>query len=205
MIKEKELRYFEGWFAGCNITIGFIIVIIGMKHLPPAVVLNTPSKKSDPCPNGAAYYLFVAGIIMLATNFFLLLSKLTKYCTGLYCSDTEARPRTGQSGYRSPSETEGTQEGIWIHILNIILGAVVIVDYAHILWGSYVVFGAWSRWTDDYEKYAEEPRKYNYCSYHPIVAAFVILIIKWVTPVLLPLLGCCVFLISCFCFFPGYG
>ena len=56
-----------------------------------------------------------------------------------------------------------------------------IVDFAAMIWGSVVVFGAWATWTDDYATYAADTDAYNYCAHTPMMTAFVILILKWVS------------------------
>ena len=57
---------------------------------------------------------------------------------------------------------------------------MIIVDFAMIIWGSVVVFGAWANWTDDLDKYNNDD-KYNYCKYTPMVFAFSTLITHWVS------------------------
>ena len=57
---------------------------------------------------------------------------------------------------------------------------MIIVDFAMIIWGSVVVFGAWASWTGDIEKY-ENMDDFNYCKSTPMIFAFTILIIKWVS------------------------
>ena len=44
-----------------------------------------------------------------------------------------------------------------------------------------VVFGAWATWTDDLVKYNADKDGLNYCEYNPMMFAFVILLIKWVS------------------------
>ena len=57
---------------------------------------------------------------------------------------------------------------------------MVIVEIAMIIWGSVVVFGAWASWTGDIEKY-ENMDDFNYCKSTPMIFAFTILLIKWVS------------------------
>ena len=52
---------------------------------------------------------------------------------------------------------------------------LVIMEFALLIWGSVVVFGAYKDWTYDAEKYGD-----NFCEYTPMMFAFVILILKWV-------------------------
>ena len=57
---------------------------------------------------------------------------------------------------------------------------MIIVDFAMIIWGSVVVFGAWASWTGDIEKY-ENMDDFNYCKSTPMIFAFTILLIKCVS------------------------
>ena len=59
-------------------------------------------------------------------------------------------------------------------------GVMGIVDFAMLIWGSVVVFGAWANWTDDFEEYKTNPEELNFCHNTPMMTAFVILILKWV-------------------------
>lgn len=56
-----------------------------------------------------------------------------------------------------------------------------IIDFAMIIWGAVVVFGAWTTWTDDIEKYMADKDGWNYCKKTPMIFAFSILITKWVS------------------------
>ena len=58
---------------------------------------------------------------------------------------------------------------------------IEIIPEVQLLQGSVIVFGAWSSWTDDYQLYSANPDSYNYCQYEPMMFAFCILIIKWVS------------------------
>ena len=60
-------------------------------------------------------------------------------------------------------------------------GVMTIIDFVMLIWGSVVVFGAWATWTDDLEKYNADKDGLNYCEYNPMMFAFVILLIKWVS------------------------
>merc|ERR1712227_761249 len=61
-------------------------------------------------------------------------------------------------------------------LINVVVNAIVTI------WGSVVVFGAWSNWTED----VDDP--VNYCNKVPMLTAFILLILRWV---LLPLIACC--------------
>ena len=60
-------------------------------------------------------------------------------------------------------------------------GVMTIVDFVMLIWGSVVVFGAWATWTSDLDKYNANMDELNYCEYQPMVFAFSILLIKWVS------------------------
>ena len=58
---------------------------------------------------------------------------------------------------------------------------LALVNFAILIWGSVVVFGAWATWTDDYDKYKEDTDGFNYCKSTPMKTAFNILIFYWVS------------------------
>jgi len=70
-----------------NILLGIIMLVIGLKHLPPTAdpaastisEVSAASEESDPCPNGTAYYLYVAGIILLVANLVGIVTKVAQY------------------------------------------------------------------------------------------------------------------------------
>ena len=59
--------------------------------------------------------------------------------------------------------------------------AMIIVQIVMIIWGAVVVFGAWATWTDDFEKYSENKDDFNFCNYTPMIFAFRLLILQWVS------------------------
>ena len=58
-----------------------------------------------------------------------------------------------------------------------------MVEFMLLIWGSVVVFGAWARWTDDFDKYKNNRDEWNYCMYTPMILAFTLLLIKWVSSI----------------------
>ena len=60
-------------------------------------------------------------------------------------------------------------------------GVMTIIDFVMLIWGSVVVFGAWATWTDDLPTYNANMDELNYCKYQPMIFAFSILLIKWVS------------------------
>ena len=79
---------------------------------------------------------------------------------------------------------------------NFSTGCMTIVNFAILIWGSVVVFGAWATWTDDYAEYEKDPEAMNYCMNQPMMTAFVILILDWVLIPCMIVLGC---LCGCCC------
>ena len=59
-------------------------------------------------------------------------------------------------------------------------GVMTIVDFVMLIWGSVVVFGAWANWTDDWDV-AQQNEELNYCMNTPMMTAFVLLLLKWVS------------------------
>merc|ERR1712032_1014005 len=51
-------------------------------------------------------------------------------------------------------------------------GVMTIVDFAMLIWGSVVVFGAWAKWTDNFEDYKNNPEEMNFCEHTPMMTAF---------------------------------
>ena len=75
-------------------------------------------------------------------------------------------------------------EKIVLKINTVSMLVMHIIDFAMIIWGAVVVFGAWATWTDDIEKYHDPTLMefgVNYCKETPMTFAFSILIIKWVS------------------------
>ena len=62
------------------------------------------------------------------------------------------------------------------------------------IWGSIVVFGAYSSWTYAAENKDNKDDELLYCPYTPFMLAFVLLIVEWV---LKPFLLCCECLMAC--------
>jgi len=174
-----------------QIALGIIMLVIGLKYLPPAMeevsedqvvsADGVKSKEDDPCPNGAAYYLYVAGIVLLVTNAIHILSRVSQYL-----AERDGKISCG--------------EACGLGILKFGSGCMAVADIVILIWGSVVVFGAWASWTDDYDEYVADPENKNYCAYEPMMYAFVILIIKWVIiPCLMVMICFCGCLCACCC------
>jgi len=140
---------------GCH---GLVQLVLG------CVMVGIGSSYRDECPNGAAEYLFIAGIIMIVCN---LLGSL------LICFKTYAE----KDGNISCMESCG------ICILSLTNCCIAISSIVILIWGSVVVFGAYAGWKDDGD--VLDPL---YCHKTPFMTAFVILILQWV---MLPFLIVC--------------
>eukprot|EP00092_Neocalanus_flemingeri_P062639 GFUD01075598.1.p1 GENE.GFUD01075598.1~~GFUD01075598.1.p1 ORF type:complete len:194 (-),score=24.88 GFUD01075598.1:72-653(-) len=174
------LDRFEKCYSTMNFIWSIIMLAIGGSYMSTAkdgsddmpimgealnMNITTTSEESDPCPNGAAYYIYVGGIIIVLSSLLNIGSKIAKYCATM--------------------------------IASVIM---VITDIVVLFWGTGLVFGAWSTWTDNYSKYAADPANYNYCAYAPMVFPFVYLVIKWFFISSMAVLGCCA---CCACLVAG--
>jgi len=180
----------ETGFSLANLIIGIVMVAIGYQNLPQEMT-GTPAvaedAEQDPCPNGAAYWLYVAGICLLVSNSINTWAKIYKKCA----------ERDGKIDC-------GEKVGMGINKMS--SGVMTIIDFVMLIWGSVVVFGAWATWTDDLEKYNADKDGLNYCVYNPMMFAFVILLIKWIMiPLAIALTCCCVCCgaMCCACFKPA--
>ena len=85
--------------------------------------------------------------------------------------------------YKKCAERDGKidcGEKVGMAVNSFASGVMGIVDFAMLIWGSVVVFGAWASWTDNFEDFKDDPEKFNFCERTPMMTAFVILILKWV-------------------------
>jgi len=181
----------EKGYSVTALILGTVMLAVGFSYLPQSIEphssssaavisegrASVPSKESDPCPNGTAYYLYVAGITILVTTFVNIASKYGKYLAE-----------------KDGKVTCGEQCGL--NILGFASVVLVITYLVMLIWGSVLVFGTWPYWTSNYEKYAGNPEKYNYCARTPMITALVILIIKWLMIPLMICLACCC---TCLC------
>ena len=94
--------------------------------------------------------------------------------------------------YKKCAERDGKidcGEKVGMAINSFSSGVMTIVDFAMLIWGSIVVFGAWANWTDDFDAYKANPEELNLCAYKPMMTAFVNLILGWVL-ILATIIGC---------------
>jgi len=184
-LKNNGLKTQRGYNI-IQIILAAVMLAIGIKYLPEKTVpegTKAPIPEDvDPCPNGAAYYLYVAGIVLLVSNLILILSQAFQWW-----AEKDGEISCG--------------EGCLLGILKFSFSVISCVDIVVIIWGSVVVFGAWAGWTDDWKEYEADPENKNFCPYQPMMTAFVLLILKWVLiPVIVATWCCCAALCaSCIC------
>ena len=142
----------------------------------------------DDCPNGAANWLFVAGIVLLVSNVIIGSAQLIKVVA--------IRRRVASDKL--------------LMAVHLTIGVMLALELAFIIWGSVVVFGVWHVWLNSYydilrKDYRmldiEEDSKKSYyndedfCKYNGMMCAFVFLICHWVIIILWILFLC--FIVLC--------
>merc|ERR1712137_121151 len=153
---EKGYSIIQAILGGVMVAIDYNYT---WEHHNGGNVDGVSTEEDNLCPNGAAYWLWIAGILLLVSN------SINGWAINSFAS-----------------------------------GVMGIVDFAMLIWGSVVVFGAWANWTDDFEEYKDNPEKFNFCENSPMMAAFIILILKWVLiPVMIAITCCCACLCACCC------
>ena len=114
----------------------------------------------NPCPNGAAYWMYVTGITAMVSLAFFAAVRYRG------CGDSESSNRC--------------KNGLDCLGMVIMVGLSIAI-FAMDIWGFKVVFGAWATWTHDWTEYKKDSENLNYCTYTPMMTAFVILILKAVS------------------------
>jgi len=178
----------EKGYSASQIVLGLVMLIVGVRNLPTppsspsageAALGSIRPKAEDPCPNGVAHFLYVAGIVILVTNVVSLLSKFSKYM-----AEKDGKVTCG--------------EKCGLTILRVASLILIIADLAILIWGSILVFSSWPHWTSKWDKFAGNPGKYNFCAKTPMLTAFVVLIIKWLMiPLFIGIVCCCTCLCAC--------
>merc|ERR1712020_248565 len=175
---KNNAQHSEKGYSFVGLIFGAIMVAVGYWNLPIEyrnwgdLSELSEEEKRDPCPNGAAYWMYIAGILALVAHSMNAWAKMYKKCA----------ERDGKFSC-------GEKFGMAVNSFS--TGVMSIVEFAMMIWGSVVVFGAWATWTDDYNEYIQDVNNKNYCAYTPMMTAFVILILKWV---LIP----CMIVLTCF-------
>merc|ERR1712045_576487 len=165
--------------------LGGVMVAVGYNYYWPhhngGNVDGVLTEEDNLCPNGAAYWLWIAGILLLVSNSINGWAKMYKKC-----AERDGKIDCG--------------EKVGMAINSFSSGVMGIVDFAMLIWGSVVVFGAYSTWVSDWDTYKKEPENHNFCEYTPMMTAFVILILKWVLiPVMIAITCFCACCCACCC------
>ena len=178
MIKEairNASLHLELGYSFFGLIFSAVMVGIGVQYLP--------DEKRDPCPNGTASWLFIAGLLALVTQTLNIVAKI-------YQKFVE---RNGTNGCGLKFVTAcGSYRFSTI--------SMIIVELSILIWGSLVVFGVLNAWSGIFLKGNSEHRedtKYhnkNYCDFEPMITAFLILIFKWE---LIPCLVVFFFMLCC--------
>ena len=153
---KQNSKTSEKGYSIVQVILGGVMVVIGSNYT-----------EDNLCPNGAAWWLLIAGICLLASNLIIGLAKMYKKC-----AERDGKIDCGEK---------------IVMVVNSFSGVMTIVDFAVLIWGSIVVFGAWANWTDDLNAYKANPEELNFCALYPMMTAFVTLILGWV---LITITGC---------------
>jgi len=132
------------------------------------IMLGIGHSYQDTCPNGAATFLFYAGIITMVSKVFAFVKFFAKVC----------------------AESDGVISGAeycGLGLLTIISGLIIIADCMVLIWGTVVVFGVYPRWT----YYKDDELSPLYCEYTPFMFSFVLLILDWIFLPMIVLCTCC--------------
>jgi len=175
---EKGYSIVQAILAGVMVAIGYNYTWMHWKESGHEDVSPT---EDNLCPNGAAWWLWIAGICLLVSNSINGWAKMYKKC-----AERDGKIDCG--------------EKVGMAVNSFSSGVMTIVDFAMLIWGSIVVFGAWANWTDDFDAYKANPEELNFCAHTPMMTAFVILILKWVLiPVMIAITCFCACCCACCC------
>ena len=152
--------------------------------------------KSDPCPNGAAYWMFATGIAWIVINSLHIIVKMIMF----FLRDL------GRRLYHisfSHDLCKFRRKDRWVIIDSFISCVMYLTNVAVLTLGAFVVFEALPEWTDDLEDYKKEycgenfcvNSDKNYCEATPMVVATILLILEFI---LFPIL--ILALLYCYCY-----
>ena len=144
---------------------GGLMVTIGYNHTWELHNGGNVDGEDNLCPNGAAYWLWIYGIVILMSNSFKGLAKIYKKC----------------------AERDDYKIDCWARFFT---GLMAIVEFSILVWGSAVVFTAWANWTDKFDVYKANPEELNFCEHIPMMTAFIILILSMLLIQLMIILTC---------------
>ena len=130
------------------------------------------------CPNGAAYWLLINGIVLLMSISFKGLFKIYKKCAERYVDKIDFGEK----------------------VVRFFTVSMAVVEFAMIDWGSAVVFTAWANWTDNFDVYKANPEELNFCEHIPMMTAVIILVLDWVLILLMIAIIC---FYACCCAIPA--
>jgi len=127
--QENEL-----WYSISQVIFGAIMVGIGASYQPmdesdASFATATPENR-DPCPNGAAYWLLVGGIVHLVVNSINIPAKI----------------------YKRMSEKEN-------QCANAVAGLAsipVLADVGILIWGCVIIYGGFGAWIENKDVYGPE-------------------------------------------------
>ena len=177
-LDTSEISYFfvQAILGGAMMAVGYSYT---WEHHNGGNVDGVSTEEDNLCPNGAAYWLWIAGILLLVSNSIYALAKIYKKCA----------ERDGKIDFG---------EKVGMAVISFSSSVMIIVDMTILILGSVVVFGAWSNWTDNFNAYKANPEEMNFCEHTPMMTAFVILLLKWVlVPVMIAITLCCILGVSC--------
>jgi len=187
--QKESAKQGEKGYSIVQVICSAILLGIGIQYLPQSVEDATtrgicggetgldcndlPEEDGlvNPCPNGAANWMWVAGWCLLVTNLLSLLAKFSKWM-----AEKDGKVTCG--------------EKFGLGLLSFASFCMMVVDFAMLIWGSVVVLGAWAEWN------VTPALGYDVegsCHATPMVAAFAILVVKWLmffAPIIAMLLMC---------------
>merc|ERR1711983_658209 len=134
---EKGYSIVQAILGGVMVAVGYNYV---WAHHNGGNVDGVSTEEDNLCPNGAAYWLWIAGILLLVSNSINGWAKMYKKC-----AERDGKIDCG--------------EKVGMAINSFASGVMGIVDFAMLIWGSVVVFGAWTNWTDNFETFKDNPEK----------------------------------------------
>ena len=159
---------------------GGVMVAVGYSYTweqhNGGTVDGVSTEEDNLCPNGAAHWLWLAGILLLVSNSIDGLVKI----------------------YKKRAERDGEIDCGEMAV-NIFFSVVIfILDWAILIWGWAVVFEAWANWTDDFNVYKANPELLNFCEHIPMMTAFIILLLNWALIYLMIAINCLYDCYSCY-------
>ena len=81
--------------------------------------------------------------------------------------------------------------------INVLGPLASLFSFGVTIWGSFVVFGAYSRWSYNIKDANNNEDEFEYCPYTPFMMAFVLLILEWVLKPFMLVCECVMACLSC--------